>query len=133
MDKGILNVVEKPRSLPTCLLHSHRIWLVSLKFKNLPYRFCLIVTSNFVEQNEVIAHKPTAGFKWYHIIFNSIPMFFTGSREPQLPDVCWKWRFRVLEKNLICSMRVSTLLYSAGKTYLDSILWNFQSDAKEAI
>ena len=29
MDKGILNVVEKPRSLPTCVLHSHRIWVVS--------------------------------------------------------------------------------------------------------
>ena len=90
MDKEILNVVEKSRSLPTCVLHSHRIWLVSLKVKNLPYRFCLIVTSNFVEQNEVIAHKPTAGFKWHHIIFNSIPMSFTGSREPQIPDVCWE-------------------------------------------
>lgn len=90
MDKGIRNVVEKPRSLPTCLLHSHRIRLVSIKVGNLPYSFFLIVTSNFVEQNKVIAQKPTPGFKWHHIIFHSIPVSYTGSRKPQLPEyVCW--------------------------------------------
>lgn len=115
-DKGIPNVVEKPRKLPTCVPHSHRLWLVRLKVENLPCSFFLIVTSNFVEQNKVTSHKPTPGFKWHHILFHSIPLSYTGIRESKLAkDECWEWRFRVLEKNLVCSTRVSTLMYSAGK------------------